>query len=827
MNNLKYISTAGPIIGPPGWNNPPVDGGASKLLKYSKCNYNINPDKVLTIADKYSNYNLSLLSNENLAIIECAKIAHDSIETACWNLNIFYDIINYGSFSSKDNLKEKRIPIRMECQLYNKLHNNYANSTSHSGYKIKEVPEVFCNARMLAGDSGCLDSLSGWYGCTDLVDSTYYGFLSDPEKCLILVPKSKKIPGPKTNYEKNILKENEWQQNYPGYWEAFDLATGNNWGRGKNLMFFNTIQNKNNFKTNNKLNNKWIVYCHGGSFYGYSPFNGGYDNLAGMVHNLSEYSLISPDVRFTAGNTNLEKSYNDLEEYGFPKGLDKNWIEQINNYDYLGFGYPYPIIDYIRCLQFLIEHGVNEIILFGDSSGTSIVLMAMKEIIENSSLRENFKVNSKHNLSKINTILLKKASKFSKNKTLNKSSTKSCNKKLYDTKPINLCEHDLCSLNMKNYIEPQFNCKNDKLFCMEEPCVKFGIEEFKYNSFSKEINYKKIKKSIKGILLFSPWLDFESNSPSYDTQSYNKSTTMGDPFYPGVPGYEKWYAMYDAGAFLQQNYLNIDNTNLSDASPLHFDDSILIQFPPVYAMCGGAEVLKDENIQMQQKCKKLNVNWNLSVYDQMWHDFFEYVTGCNSGKILPQAKIAIQNGANFIKQIFENNYKTKKADLNFEYKNNRIPKNYYEYAAIPGQNNVKSNYNKVYTCPDSYGCWNSWNDKPSYGTPVEIPFFNNFNKDNYCSTIYSDISNKKLAKEGAEWGSYPYECESNQSCDKCNACIPDNLRTKWSFDGIQSGTAAFAYDVEDEYSFINFNENTGKICDNNDFSTNCYHWNKL
>jgi hypothetical protein len=93
----------------------------------------------------------------------------------------------------------------MECQLYNKLHNNYANSTSHSGYKIKEVPEVFCNARMLAGDSGCLDSLSSWYGCTDLVDSTYYGFLSDPEKCLILVPKSKKIPGPKNNHEKNIF----------------------------------------------------------------------------------------------------------------------------------------------------------------------------------------------------------------------------------------------------------------------------------------------------------------------------------------------------------------------------------------------------------------------------------------------------------------------------------------------------------------------------------------------------------------------------------------------------------------------------------------------
>ena len=47
MDNLKYISTAGPIIGPPGWNNAPVDGSASKLLKYSKCNYNIKPDKVL------------------------------------------------------------------------------------------------------------------------------------------------------------------------------------------------------------------------------------------------------------------------------------------------------------------------------------------------------------------------------------------------------------------------------------------------------------------------------------------------------------------------------------------------------------------------------------------------------------------------------------------------------------------------------------------------------------------------------------------------------------------------------------------------------------
>lgn len=90
--------------------------------------------------------------------------------------------------------------------------------------------------------------------------------------------------------------------------------------------------------------------------------------------------------------------------------------------------------------------------------------------------------------------------------------------------------------------------------------------------------------------------------------------------------------------------------------------------------------------------------------------------------------------------------------------------------------------------------------------------------------IYSDIPNKQLAKEGSEWGYYPYKCESNESCKKCTACIPDHLRTKWSFDGIQSGSSVFAYDVKDDYSFIDFNSNTEKICDNTDFSNNCYHW---
>ena len=35
MNDLKYISTAGPIIGPPGWDKPPIDGNAGKICDNS------------------------------------------------------------------------------------------------------------------------------------------------------------------------------------------------------------------------------------------------------------------------------------------------------------------------------------------------------------------------------------------------------------------------------------------------------------------------------------------------------------------------------------------------------------------------------------------------------------------------------------------------------------------------------------------------------------------------------------------------------------------------------------------------------------------------
>jgi acetyl esterase/lipase len=119
----------------------------------------------------------------------------------------------------------------------------------------------------------------------------------------------------------------------------------------------------------------------------------------------------------------------------------------------------------------------------------------------------------------------------------------------------------------------------------------------------------------------SPVTDFTGEVPSR-TKMANT-----DPLLPPESG--KWLEAYTAGASLDQPLL----------SPLHAE---LQGLPPLLLQVGTQEILLDDARLFAEKAKQAGVNVTLEIYPGMWHVFQSL------GKLLPEARCAIQQVASFI-----------------------------------------------------------------------------------------------------------------------------------------------------------------------------------
>ena len=163
------------------------------------------------------------------------------------------------------------------------------------------------------------------------------------------------------------------------------------------------------------------------------------------------------------------------------------------------------------------------------------------------------------------------------------------------------------------------------------------------NYLIRSDNKHKLLDNISTMVLFSPWIDLECQTPSYKTREFCPSTKTGDPIFTTPT--EKTIQDSQQAALL---YLG--KNSVEDHNPIKTPLEYFQQYPPTLLFVGDDETIRDDTITflgLAQQAKKLNIYG--IIYNQMWHVWIQYSQGCGGQKRLKQADDALEKTNTFIK----------------------------------------------------------------------------------------------------------------------------------------------------------------------------------
>lgn len=142
---------------------------------------------------------------------------------------------------------------------------------------------------------------------------------------------------------------------------------------------------------------------------------------------------------------------------------------------------------------------------------------------------------------------------------------------------------------------------------------------------------KNLKSFLKGIVLFSPWVDVSKDSLMY-------SAKIKDPLFNAeIMRYCSAYYTFSS---------NFENPLVS---PLKADTKLFEDFPPVYIQMGSEEMTRPCVRKLATKLTEAGVNCKLDIEEGMFH-FYQFVD-----KEIPIAHLAVAKAGEFIKNIKTNN----------------------------------------------------------------------------------------------------------------------------------------------------------------------------
>ena len=164
--------------------------------------------------------------------------------------------------------------------------------------------------------------------------------------------------------------------------------------------------------------------------------------------------------------------------------------------------------------------------------------------------------------------------------------------------------------------------------------------------------------SFSAAVLYSPWINLLSNSPTYYSQNfceipYDDGTALnGD-----VSFYENGDKEVPTSVKNARNYIG-PNLSLKDPifNPLFFEPDQLQGLPPIQIHTGTSELLQADCSMFAEKvCSgSLPNTANLAecnLYDGMFHDFSMYSEGCSSGEELVLANSSMRRAKDFVQSV--------------------------------------------------------------------------------------------------------------------------------------------------------------------------------
>ena len=156
---------------------------------------------------------------------------------------------------------------------------------------------------------------------------------------------------------------------------------------------------------------------------------------------------------------------------------------------------------------------------------------------------------------------------------------------------------------------------------------------------------------LSGGVLFSPWINLRSNSPTYLS---NLLTVHNPGDYPlGDVAFGRG-SVEEIVVESQQNakdYLGRASLDNPSANPFNAPDRWLKKLVPVSLHVGQPELLLSDAAIFAQKAASAGAAVEFHQYDGMWHDFPMYEEGCGSGEKVVLAESAYWAARKFLRGL--------------------------------------------------------------------------------------------------------------------------------------------------------------------------------
>ena len=156
---------------------------------------------------------------------------------------------------------------------------------------------------------------------------------------------------------------------------------------------------------------------------------------------------------------------------------------------------------------------------------------------------------------------------------------------------------------------------------------------------------------LSGGVVYSPWINLVSNSPTYVSNLYGVHDQ--DRFRLG----DIAFGMYDVESSLSsdqnnaQDYLGRKPLTNRIANPFFAKDQWLAKLAPIAFHVGAPEELLSDSSILASRIARQGGSVELHQYDGMWHDFPMYADGCGSGESVVLAKSALSATRNFLTRL--------------------------------------------------------------------------------------------------------------------------------------------------------------------------------
>lgn len=162
---------------------------------------------------------------------------------------------------------------------------------------------------------------------------------------------------------------------------------------------------------------------------------------------------------------------------------------------------------------------------------------------------------------------------------------------------------------------------------------------------------------LAGGVLFSPWINLESDGPTYFSQLFGihkkGNVLLGDVNFG-------WGSTPNEVVESNRRAARMYSKNLRDpiANPMYASDQWLSNLAPISLHAGMPELLQSDATLFATKAAKAGApRVEAHVFDGMWHVFEMYMDGCGSGEPVVLANSSLNFGKRFIDGILSDNGK--------------------------------------------------------------------------------------------------------------------------------------------------------------------------